>query len=197
MTDIQVFDKIIPQGYAEAIREDLYRTPFPWYYISDVTGSGYGSNSGLTHVAYDLGKPPSEWLPFIKPLVYSITEAAGHELVELLRIRVGFLGPTSTEQEHNAPHLDFTMPHYTACYYVCDSDGDTVIFDQTAKDMPPQELTESNLREYVQNTSFTVARSVSPKMGRVCVFDGLRFHASSFPKHHERRLVITVNYVGK
>lgn len=197
MTDIQVFDKIIPQGYADAIEEDLHLTPFPWYYISDVTGSGYGSNSGLAHIAYDLGKQPSDWFPFFKPLVYSIVEAAGHELVELLRIRVGFLGQQKEVLQYNAPHLDFTMPHYTACYYATDSDGDTVLFDQTAHDTRLQEFTEENLKQYVKNTNFTVAKSVAPKKGRVCVFDGLRFHSSTFPQHHERRLVITVNYVGK
>lgn len=196
MSDIQVFDKVIPQAYADAIEMDLTRSQFPWNYISDVTGNGYGSNSGFAHVAYELGKQPTEWYPFIKPLLYSIAEAAGHEIEELLRIRVGFLHPVTENTAYNSPHLDFTMPHYTACYYACDSDGDTVLFDQTAKDTNISNFTEANLKAYTENAQFTIAQRVSPKKGRVCIFDGMRFHSSSTPVTHNRRLVITVNYVA-
>ena len=136
MTDIQIFDKIIPQGYADQIEDDVLAMKFPWYYIKDVTNKDYGSNSGLTHLAYNYGNEPSEWFPFIMPIVYSIAEAAGHELAQLLRIRVGCLPQThEVGYNYNTPHLDFTMPHYTACYYVNDSDGDTVMFDQLATEI--------------------------------------------------------------
>lgn len=196
MNDIQVFDKVIPQGYADQIEDDLVRTQFPWYYIKDVTNLNYGNNSGLVHVAYDYGVQPSEWYPFIKPLVYSIVETAGHKLTQLLRIRVGFLYPTPTvEGSCNTPHIDFNFPHYTACYYVNDSDGDTVLFNQHASEVGT-ELTDDSLKQYVEHTKFTIAKTCAPKKGRVCVFDGFRFHASTKPKDHERRLVITVNYVS-
>ena len=197
MRDIQVFDKVIPHGYADAIEEDLRRISFPWFYINNVTNNHYSNNAGLTHLVYDLGKDPTEWYPFIKPLVFSIVEAAGHKLVDLLRIRVGFLTPTTeATHQHNAPHVDFLMPHYTACYYVSDSDGDTILFDQTITDMKTNELSESTMLDYVSRTEFTVASKITPKKGSVCVFDGRRFHASTKPKLHDRRLVITINYIG-
>jgi hypothetical protein len=195
MTDIKIFDKIIPQGYADAIEDDLLRREFPWHYIDDVTNPDYGNNSGFLHLAYDFGAKPSEWYPFIKPLVFSIAEANGRPLEKLLRIRIGFL-PKTDEPEHtcNTPHVDFLYPHYTACYYVSDSDGDTVMFDQQLKDVGTNINTDS-LREFVENTEFTEAGRCSPKKGRLCIFDGQRFHASSKPKQHKRRLVITVNYI--
>jgi hypothetical protein len=196
MNDIQVFDKIIPHGYANQIEEDLSRTQFPWYYVNDVTNKNYGNNSGLTHLPYDMGKPPTDWLPFIKPLVYSIEEATNKPMHELLRIRVGFLYPTPNHQEYNTPHVDFTFPHYTACYYVNDSDGDTVMFDKKLTDIAATNYTEEVLQQYVAETQFNVVSRCSPKKGRLCVFDGLRFHASTKPQYHDRRLVITVNYIA-
>ena len=50
---MQVFDKIIPQGYADQIEIDTRRTQFDWHYISDVTNHNYGSNSGFVHMAQD------------------------------------------------------------------------------------------------------------------------------------------------
>jgi hypothetical protein len=195
MSDIQIFDKVIPKLYSDQIEEDLLRTTFPWYYINDVTNMAYGDNGGLVHVAYNMGDRPSEWFPFIKPLVYSIVEAAGHNLTQLLRVRVGFLHPSANSNECNSPHLDFNFPHYTACYYVNDSDGATVLYKETANDVGA-DLTEENLKQYTQSTQFHVEQTCSPQKGRVCVFDGYRFHASSRPKVNNRRLVITVNYVS-
>lgn len=193
---IQVFDKIIPQGYADAIEYDVQRMQFPWNFIDDVTNRNYGNNSGFVHIAHDFGKEPSEWYPFIKPIVFSIEEATGHKISNLLRIRVGLLTKTADIQyDFNTPHVDFLMPHNTACYYVNDSDGDTVIFDQMVKDMGTNEISESVVQNYVKNTNFTIAHRSSPKKGKLCVFDGLRFHSSSKPKNHEKRIVITINYI--
>jgi len=198
MSDIQIIDKVIPQGYADQIEEDVLAIKFPWYYINDVTNKNYGNNSGLTHLAFNFGNEPSEWFPFIMPIVYSITESAGHTLDQLLRIRVGCLSQThELNYDYNTPHLDFTMPHYTACYYVNDSDGDTVLFNQTLQDMNTTNITEDALYEYVAKTNFTIAQRANPVKGRLCVFDGLRFHASTKPKQHDRRIVITVNYIAR
>jgi hypothetical protein len=196
MDDVKIFDKIIPAGYADQIEADLMRTQFPWYYINDVTNKSYGNNSGLTHLAYDTGKPPTEWFPFIRPMVYGIEEAAGHKVQQLLRVRVGFLYPTPNHKVYNTPHVDFTIPHYTACYYACDSDGDTVLFDKKLTDMPSTNYTEDAMQQYVSETDFEVVESCTPKKGRLCLFDGLRFHSSTKPQHHDRRFVITVNYIA-
>lgn len=190
------FDKIIPQGYADEIERDVSRMKFPWHYIHDVTNRNYGSNSGFVHVAQDLGGMPSDWLPFIKPIVYSIEEAMGHTMLQLLRIRVGLLTKTAeANYDYNTPHVDFLMPHLTACYYVNDSDGDTVLFDQSIQDMGTHELSEQVVQDYVANTEFTVAERSSPKKGKLFVFDGQQFHASSKPKLNDRRIVITINYI--
>lgn len=194
-SDIQIFDKIIPSGYADAIETDLMRTSFPWHYINDVTNKKYGNNSGFVHLAHDMGIQPSNWFPFIKPLVYSIEEATNHKITELLRIRVGFLLKNQNAgYQYNTPHVDFTINHHTACYYVNDTDGDTVLFDKFLKDMG-KEVTEENLNEYAKNTEFNVVERSTPKKGGLCVFDGLRFHSSTNPANHDRRLVITINYI--
>ena len=197
-SDIKIIDNVIPRGYADQIEQDLLRTSFPWYYIDDVTNVNYGNNSGLAHVAFDIGKSPTEWFPFIKPIIYSIEEASGFEIDQLLRIRVGFLSKSADHAyTFNTPHVDFMSPHYTACYYATDSDGDTIVFDQSTKEVGTPDLSEKVLQDYVAKTNFTIADRASPKKGRVCIFDGLRFHASTKPTQHNRRLVITINYVGK
>lgn len=194
---MKIFDKIIPSGYSDQIENDLNRMQFPWHYISDVTNRNYGNNSGFVHIAHDFGKEPSEWYPFIKPIVYSIEEAMGHKMSDLLRIRVGLLTKTSEpEYEFNTPHVDFLMPHYTACYYVNDTDGDTIEFEQSIAMMNSSEISDTIVENYVKNTEFKISDRCTPAKGKLCVFDGLKFHASTKPKLNEKRMVITINYMA-
>lgn len=193
MNDIKYFDNLLPQGYADQIEADLMSREFPWHYINDVTNESYGNNAGFVHVIYEHEGIASSWYPFIKPLVYSIAEANGKPLKHLYRIRVGCLLP-SNRIGSNSPHLDLLWPHYTACYYVNNSDGNTVLFDQTKENVGPV-LNDITLRNYTDETQFTIAGESVPHKNSVCLFDGFRFHASTNPKQTDRRLVITVNYI--
>jgi hypothetical protein len=191
---IKIVDNLLPSGYIDAIEEDVTRTGFNWFFINDVTCPYYGNNSGFVHPAFDIGKQPSDWYPFIKPLVYSIQEAYGKKIDELYRIRVGLLTPTNKQDEYNTPHVDFLWPHKTACFYATESDGDTVIFKQRLEEVG-SDINNKTLAEYVDKTKFEVLDRVSPVRNRLVIFDGFNYHASTKPKLHEQRIVITVNFI--
>lgn len=198
MDKTRVFSDLLPIGYANQIENDMLSTQVPWYYINDVTNKNYGCNSGFVHVAYDFGNEPSTWYPFLKPITYQIESVTGHSIRQLLRIRVGLLTRTLEPQyQYNTPHLDFLMPHYTACYYVNDSDGDTVLFNQVRSDMNTNEISDSTVIDYVSKTNFTIEQKCTPRKNSLCVFDGWRFHSSTKPRDSARRIVITINYIAE
>jgi len=192
--EVKVFDNLLPSGYIDAIEYDVLRTGFSWFYIKDCTSPHYGSNSGFVHPAFDHAKEPSDWYPFIKPLVYSIEEADGQRISQLYRIRVGLLLPSAEPIGHNTPHVDFLWPHKTACFYVNDSDGDTVVYKQNLKEIG-HDINDDSLKAYVDNTKFDVLESVSPVRNRLTIFDGFNFHSSTKPKSSDTRIVITVNFI--
>ena len=84
---------------------------------------------------------------------------------------------------HNAPHTDKgdTPPdHWTMIYYVNDSDGDTLIFNETAQNRP------------VKN--FTLKQKATPKKGRVVIFSGNTFHCGTTPITSKFRIVANLNF---
>lgn len=197
MTDIKIVENLLPRGYANQIEQDLLRVSFPWYYVNDVTNDKYGNNSGLVHLAFDYGTQPSEWFSFIKPIIYSIEEVENQSVKELLRIRIGFLTKLAPapEYQYNTPHVDFLIPHQTACYYVADSDGDTVLFDKFLSDAGNEPYDEKMLNNFGKSADFNVVKRSSPKKNNLCIFNGHRFHSSTSPQIYDRRVVITINYV--
>ena len=105
----------------------------------------------------------------------------GIEIKEILRIKANILNKTDKQNHIHPPHVDMNIPHMVLLYYVNDSDGDTVIFDQVYHSEKKPEL--------------TVNRTISPKAGSAIMFDGLTYHSSSSPKNAKERIVLNINFL--
>jgi hypothetical protein len=96
--------------------------------------------------------------------------------------------PLLTEKDKlwGVPHIDAHRPqkYYIVVYYVNDVDGDTVLFKEKKDEVTPQDVIDGKL---------TVLQSVSPKKGRVVIFDGDLYHAVGKPKT-DMRCIINFNY---
>jgi len=90
----------------------------------------------------------------------------GTRLREILIGRIFLLTPHNTKLNHYAPHTDLNFEHMVVLYYVNDADGDTVFFDGDK-----------------------IVNSVSPKRGRVVLFDGRIMHGGGIPKNGPRAVV--------
>ena len=89
----------------------------------------------------------------------------------------------------NTIHVNRDVPHLVILYYVNDSDGDTILYDKTINDIPfsvqyPDEYCDLN-----------ITHRVTPKKGRVLVFDGIYYHAPSSPTK-SMRCIITLDLFG-
>lgn len=74
---------------------------------------------------------------------------------------------------YNSPHIDFkNTPHYVLIYYVNDSDGDTLLFDENEN----------------------IICSVKPKAGRFLFFNGNILHAGSNPYKSDYRILVNYNF---
>lgn len=78
------------------------------------------------------------------------------------------------------PHIDTADPHLIFLYYVCDSDGDTILYNETftGKDIEPP---------------LSIMQSITPKRGAAFIVDGRHFHSITPPKDSMLRAVINSN----
>ena len=72
------------------------------------------------------------------------------------------------------PHRDLwdTNNFFVVLYYVCDSDGDTIIYNETDN-----------------SDVYTLKQKVSPKKGRVVIFDGALMHTAEQPLNNTRCVI--------
>jgi len=106
---------------------------------------------------------------------------------DIIRIRGGKFNKNEQGGIH-LPHVDYYYNHYTLLYYVNDSDGDTFLFNEMSEAVEPPSVPS-------QPKSFTLLSSISPKMGRAVLFNGLLYHSSSLPQTHQNRMAININIV--
>lgn len=182
-------DNFVPVEFQDKLEKLLTHPSFPWALTVD---SVYGSNGklesygavGFFHNLLYNGQKRSGDLGTILPLVEYFEKAANIKTKNMFRIRVGLFTKHPDSTPHG-PHTDATFPHWTGVYYVNDCDGDFVLYNETYEDYSEKEVSPELL---------TVKKVCSPSRGKMVLFDGRHYHASSFPTKTPLRLAITFNF---
>lgn len=173
---IKIIDNVVNNYISDEIETvflDYYRF---WLYNSNTLGdkncdTRYEESFQLIHPILMEGNVES---PFAD-LVLNVSKKVSNDLKFLIlnykRVKVNQLIGTSHNKLH-PPHTDNENDNFISIiYYVNNSDGDTVFYDN----------------------DHNIIQRVSPKKNRCVVFPSNMLHASSSPVDNERRLV--VNYV--
>jgi len=174
----------LPSSFQNHLEHHVTSSVFPWFFIGDVTREFYDRNSyhksGFHHTPFLDGNPLSTEYDQIIFLPHYIRQVLGNDNLVLQRIRYGMNIRSDGDDLYNTPHIDFpdNFPHkhYTALYYVNNCDGDTFIFN-----------------EKTRSEEYSIHKRISPEKGKICIFDGEHFHASSYPKESDYRIVLTLN----
>ena len=178
----------IDKDYQNQIYNFLTDIKFPWHFLDDATNvyinDTQNSTPSFANLIYHPNNDSNPYLDFFNPLIEELLKKSNLKLTNLLRVRAGFLLNTkyvlpSMPYKYNAPHRDHEEEHYTALYYANDSDGDTVIFHEIEK-----------------SENYRVMHKSSPEKGKVLIFDGLHYHASTCPKMCTKRIVLTINFTA-
>ena len=112
----------------------------------------------------------------------------GIDIKRVLNSRIQLQLPLAInqEREYGIPHIDAhrDYPYKVGVYYVNDVDGDTYIFNQTETNSTPEDI---------KNGKVDVYTKISPKKGRLVIFDGDVYHSVGKPKT-DLRCIINYNF---
>nr|BAR27622.1 Prolyl 4-hydroxylase alpha subunit homologue [uncultured Mediterranean phage uvMED]BAR27665.1 Prolyl 4-hydroxylase alpha subunit homologue [uncultured Mediterranean phage uvMED] len=204
--DIVEIDNFISPRYAEHLKQTVMDSKFPWYFNRDITSPLWfweqnhlndstldveeSSFTGFMHILWGREGKESDFYDIFVPLLYSMEEKINMTIAELVQLRLGLFTLNKNRQPYHVPHVDYQDDglKYTAIYYLNDSDGDTYFFN---------EFLDPNIKRFINGydpSLFTVAKSVKPKQGKLVLFDGRRYHASSYPESTPERMVLNINF---
>jgi hypothetical protein len=167
-----VIHNLVPDRTSQFIRGMV--TDLDWKYFGASSDPTQDDVFQFVHFLYSDGEKKSKYLPYIVPVMEAFEEKTGMKIKQLLRAKFNLLTQRDiTEEENNkAIHTDcqpeFPGKYISMVYYVNDSDGDTVLFDD-------------DLNEIERCT---------PACGSATWFDSKIKHTATVPKHHKNRIVI-------
>ena len=193
--EIYVIDDFIDLEYQEDIRSILLSDyqyqgkDFPWHYIGDVTAEGDADSQNRAALAHeyiiydeDQSIEDQKATEEIDHFHYLFLAMLKHVCVRMNIKKINVLQGRSflqfplnlKDKTVDTPHVDLQQEHLVALYYVCDSDGDTIIYNE---------------RHEPADKVYTVKQRVTPKQGRMVLFDGSLYHTAEQPKRNVRCVV--------
>jgi hypothetical protein len=189
-------DKFLPEKYVSDVEEIVKDLPMYYsmntsyapedknfnFWNDQMKTSTIVDNGQFTHAVYHQGEIFSKYYGLIYPMLYLFAEKANIVVNEIVRIKINLLlrDKTFTEENYNFPHSD-RDGKYVFLYYINDSDGDTVLFNEF-----------DNLKTVPSN--FNIYKRVTPQQGSGVFFESMRFHASCNPCVSQHRYAINFNF---
>ena len=190
---IKVIDNYLPKEYVNNI-EKLFLKPeinnsseIAWFY-NDYTASKdkdyidriknnkhFFDSFQFTHIFYNMGEKNSSYFDKIVRILEDTK--VNWESIERAKANLTTPLPNSKPGDITVPHQDVrpndnyykNKKFISIIYYVHDTDGDTVFYDNECK---------------------KIIKKVSPKKGRAVIFDSLIFHSYKRPVKSDKRVVI-------
>ena len=188
-SDIVILDNFLPKSFEDEILYNMSSLEFPWFYNPNISYAPEvtsrfmmadpqikESDGFVSRLIIDNARV-NGFGDLVRPVMYFVEDKFKAKVNYILRARAVMIYKNPMfGNYYSVPHVDDAGDHLTLIYYVNDSDGDTVIFE---------DVFEQNL-DYKKKT---IAQRVSPKKGRAVLFNGLRYHAGTVPQHSNRMLI--------
>ena len=183
---IEVVDNFAPQDYFELIQNYVLSWDQAWFYQANITAGvfekkGLGKHGFNCHVV----KNKNEFLDtydagLLTDLLVKMKTGVGCQNILRSRLDMTVYTPGGMRCD---PHVDSEHPHIATIFYLNDSDGNTVIFNERFEGSP--EIDESKL---------TVQKEIEPKANRLLIFDGHYIHTGHVPAYHNNRVILNSNF---
>ena len=187
---IEIIDDFLPISYQTKLESLLKSKDFPWYFYEQtspmsaadynrgvtVTDSRTLDNPQFVHVSFFKQKNTDLFEHFY-PVVFLLEQhkrKSYHDRLLRIKANLVYKRENYPADHYNTPHVDDDAPTETLLYYVNESDGDTFIFNNEARN-------ENRL---------SIEHRISPKKGRAILFDSRILHAGSPPTKTETRIVL-------
>jgi hypothetical protein len=188
---IRIYDDIVSKDLQDSVEKIVFDQFFPWYFVEDVTYKNVkeiekkigkeGAYPGFFHYFFMENKVTNSDFETIKKLLFCVKDFSFDSYVvfscrTFLQLPLKHINSNYT---HNHKHTDISsnIDAISALYYVNETDGDTVFFGKNPED--------------------NLTLRVSPKKGRLVLFDSDIYHASTDPSENYRRAIINFILVRK
>ena len=170
---MKIIDNIINKKEQEELKSTLLGRHFPWFYLNDITiNKGGQKRPGFSHYFVNNGKINSKLNYLTNNIISNSCKKMNINYFKLIESRAFLQVPlhsnVTKDNLIDTPHVDRETKHTVILYYVTTVVGDTIIYTNKGE------------------------KKITPKQGRVVIFDGSLKHTGTQPLK-DVRCIININ----
>ena len=171
---IEIYDDLVPLSIQNSIESLITSDNVTWSYKRNIVNSNDQNLPYIPGFSHSLINSNQKNISdnfvwsCLQPL-YSLTNHIELNIDKIIRSRLFLQVPSNIDLRLD-PHIDMDEPHLVCLYYINDSDGDTIFFNKN-----------------------NIIKEVSPKKGRIALFDGSIEHSAGIPKTFPR-FILNINF---
>lgn len=196
INEIHIFDDIVDIEIQNKIETYVYDKNVVWEEVSNITSTkeSHAAYSFPAKVLYN--NLDKNILKLIDIIIDTSLSKIDKKLLQKYRAKINKTTPHNIDlnEEFRLLHVDRPIQHVVMIYYINDSDGDTLIFDDKNNKNLKNIKEFFNYNNFLDLKNFELNKSISPKKGRVVIFDGSLWHYGKYPTFGERN-VVNINLV--
>ena len=173
---------VLGKSQFSVLQEIIFSNRFPWFFLPDTTyGSGVSTDSsthGFRHQLMFDNENKSEVGNLFTPLAWIVADCLDKKCVNVAAMHANFMENYNKELRP-LPHIDRETCDkqalancWTAIFYMNDSSGDTLFFDDSKKN---------------------IVHRIKPVENTMVIFPSSTFHSASLPSTNPFRCVININ----
>jgi|APSaa5957512535_1039671.scaffolds.fasta_scaffold19499_5 hypothetical protein len=186
---IKIYDDFLDEEYYDEIKNLILNSNMSWHYLNNISGDeskgfvGTGRQFGFFHNINYYDNISSPYYKLLYPFLTKVNEVANSD--GNIKTRLDLVTNTGEELLHGT-HVDFedmAGRNVTSVFYIGDSDGDTIVYNQR-KQYEHEEIPKE----------LSIKSKVTPKANRLVLFSGDYYHTGQSPTNNNRRVIINSNY---
>lgn len=169
-----IIENLLLNDYSNELKKLIDSPNFPYYYNENqIIENNKNQIFGFTHSLYKDKQINSNVFEFFNPLITEFCNKSKIKVKNLFRLQVNLIFNqfVNTTILKNTIHKDIENidgDFITFIYYVIDSDGDTIVY----------------------NDDLTIKETAKPVQNNCIYFNSRDLHTANLPKKHKKRIVI-------
>ena len=196
INEIYTFDNIVDIEIQNEIENYVYDKNLNWEIKTNVKKTDGVITKSFPAQVISTNNINENILKLIDIIIDNSLNKINKKLLKKYRIRINKTIPHmfDLKEEYKLLHIDLAESHITMIYYINDSDGDTLIFNNKSNEHLNNITDFINNDNFLNPKNFELTKSISPKKGRVVMFAGHSWHYGKYPTKGERN-IININLV--
>mgnify|MGYP003115170448 FL=1 len=178
---------LLNQKEINFIKDIILGNSFPWYYHQASTTKECPVYTHTLIHRYNINeeKPVinSNVFSFFEKIILKFCKKHGIKIKTFTRATLNSI--SFNKKKKVVAHVDHNFKHKVIMIYLNNTDGETIVYDKRF----------DNKNSLLLSHKMKILKTIKPELYKIVCWDGSYYHAATYPKDNNRRVVFVATFI--